>query len=229
MLNANTCTAKDLTDGVAIQLDWTAMTSSLLAGFGIGVALAGAPGPVQAVIVAESARDTRRGLAAVAGASLSFGTLLVALALGLSAVAVSGPLLRLLQVAGGAFLLWLALDGLRSAGPVNDGSEPRGRSVPPPVRGSLAVLLNPGAWLFLGAVASPLIGASAQAGGTPAAVATALALMAGAACGDAVLALVAGFGLRRAGRGVGAFVQRALAVVLAALGAWLIVMGVLQW
>jgi hypothetical protein len=51
--------------------------------------------------------------------------------------------------------------------------------------------------------------------------------MAGAAAGDAALALVAGLGLRRAGRRTGALVQRTLAVVLAALGAWLILMGVL--
>jgi threonine/homoserine/homoserine lactone efflux protein len=202
-------------------------TTGLIAGLGIGVALAGAPGPVQAVILAESARGgVRRGLGAVAGASLSFGSLLVGLALGLSALAVTGPALRLLQVIGGAFLVWLAIDGLRSA-PNARGVEPRRRSLPPAARGSLAVLLNPGAWLFLGAVASPLIGASAQAGGTPAAVVSALALMAGAAAGDAALALVAGLGLRRAGRRTGALVQRTLAVVLAALGAWLILMGVL--
>ena len=202
-------------------------TTGLIAGLGIGVALAGAPGPVQAVILAESARGgVRRGLGAVAGASLSFGSLLVGLALGLSALAVTGPALRLLQVIGGAFLVWLAIDGLRSAQNA-EGVEPMRRSLPPAARGSLAVLLNPGAWLFLGAVASPLIGASAQAGGTPAAVVAALALMAGAAAGDAVLALVAGLGLRRAGRRTGALVQRTLAVVLAALGAWLILMGVL--
>jgi threonine/homoserine/homoserine lactone efflux protein len=202
-------------------------TTGLIAGLGIGVALAGAPGPVQAVILAESARGgVRRGLGAVAGASLSFGSLLVGLALGLSALAVTGPALRLLQVIGGAFLVWLAIDGLRSA-QTAEGAEPRRRSLPPAARGSLAVLLNPGAWLFLGAVASPLIGASAQAGGTPAAVVAALALMAGAAAGDAVLALVAGLGFRHAGRRTGALVQRTLAVVLAALGAWLILMGVL--
>ena len=209
------------------MIDSGETTAGLVAGLGIGVALAGAPGPVQAVILSESARGgVRHGLGAVAGASLSFGTLLVGLALGLSALAVTGPALRVLQVIGGAFLVWLAVDGLRS-GPSADGSEPRRLSLPPAARGSLAVLLNPGAWLFLGAVASPLIGASAQAGGTPAAVVAALALMAGAAAGDAALALIAGLGLRRAGSRTGAIVRRTLAAVLAVLGAWLILMGVL--
>jgi threonine/homoserine/homoserine lactone efflux protein len=210
------------------MIDSGETTTGLVAGFGIGVALAGAPGPVQAVILAESARGgVRRGLRAVAGASLSFGTLLVGLALGLSALAVTGPALRVLQVIGGAFLVWLAFDGLRS-GPDAGGTEPQRRSLPPAARGSLAVLLNPGAWLFLGAVASPLIGTSAQAGGTPAAVVAALALMAGAAAGDAALALVAGLGLRRVSSRTGALVQRTLAAVLAGLGAWLILMGVLS-
>ena len=211
------------------DLDLGSLTSGLLAGLGIGVALAGAPGPVQAVILAEAARGgPGRGLRAVAGASLSFGTLLVALALGLSFLAVGGTALRVLQVIGGGFLVWMAIDGLRSA-PAASGPEPERRSLPPAVRGSLAVLLNPGAWLFLGAVASPLFGASAEQGGTPAALVAALALMAGAASGDAVLAIVAGYGLARAGQGTAVVIQRLLAVVLAALGAWLIVMGVLAW
>jgi threonine/homoserine/homoserine lactone efflux protein len=92
---------------------------------------------------------------------------------------------------------------------------------------ALAVLLNPGAWLFLGAVASPLFSASAERGGTPAALVAALALMAGAAAGDTVLAVVAGIGLGRAGERVTRQVRRGLALILAALGAGLVLAGVL--
>lgn len=210
-------------------MDFILPTTSVLAGLGIGVALAGAPGPVQAVILAEAARGgPRRGIQAVAGASLSFGTLLVALALGLSALALSGTPLRVLQVVGGAFLLWLAIDGFRSAAASTPSDRGRG-SLPPAVRGSLAVLLNPGAWIFLGAVASPLFSSSAQEGGTPAALLAAIALMAGTAVGDTVLAIVGGIGLRRAGGSTGSWVQRALAVILAILGGWLLVSGLLGW
>jgi len=207
-------------------MDLSLSTTSALAALGIGIALAGAPGPVQAVILAEAARGgPRRGIQAVVGASLSFGTLLVALALGLSALALAGTGLRFLQVVGGAFLVWLAIDGFRSA----SGSTPddnAGGSLPPAIRGSLAVLLNPGAWIFLGAVASPLFSSSAQEGGTPAALLSAIALMAGAALGDTALAIVGGIGLRRAGVSARRWIQRALAVILAALGGWLVVSGV---
>lgn len=203
------------------------MTAGVLAGLGIGIALAGAPGPVQAVILAEAARGgPSRGLQAVAGASLTFGTLLVALALGLSALAVEGPILEGLQIVGGAFLIWLAVDGLRAGGSASASSERR--SLPPAARGSLAVLLNPGAWLFLGAVASPLFSWSAAGGGgTTAALLAAVALMAGAAAGDAVLAVIGGIGLRRAPARVGEVVQRGLAMVLGLLGAWLLLTGTL--
>lgn len=208
-------------------MEFSFSTTSALAGLGIGVALAGAPGPVQAVIFAEAARGgPRRGIQAVAGASLSFGTLLIALALGLSALALSGTGLRVLQVVGGAFLVWLAIDGFRSASRTAPSDSGRG-SLPPAVRGSLAVLLNPGAWIFLGAVASPLFSSSAQEGGTPAALLAAIALMAGAALGDTALAIVGGIGLRRAGVSAGRWIQRALAVILAVLGGWLLVTGVL--
>jgi threonine/homoserine/homoserine lactone efflux protein len=205
------------------------MTAGLLAGLGIGIALAGAPGPVQAVILAEAARGgPSRGLRAVAGASLTFGTLLVALALGLSALAVEGAFLDGLQIVGGAFLIWLAVDGLRAGAPAS--TSPERRSLPPAARGSLAVLLNPGAWLFLGAVASPLFSwSAASGGGTVAALVAAFALMAGAAAGDTVLAVVGGIGMRRAPARVGDLVQRGLAVVLGLLGAWLLVSGALEY
>src|SRR5215467_1099050 len=85
--------------------------SPVLAGLGVGVALASAPGPVQAVLLAESVRGgVTRGLRALAGASLTFGLLLVGGALGLSAAAPRGVALSVLQVIGGGFLLWLSVD-----------------------------------------------------------------------------------------------------------------------
>ena len=200
--------------------------TSILAALGIGIALASAPGPVQAVILAEAARGgPGRALRVVAGAAVTFGTLLVALALGLSIVALGGLALQVLQVLGGALLVWLAYDGLRAAGRRASTAERRG--LPVMARGSLAVLLNPGAWLFLGAVAAPLVGAAAREGGTGASILTALALEAGTATGDLALALVAGIGLRRAGSRMVTWVQRGLALLLGCLGLWLIASGVL--
>jgi threonine/homoserine/homoserine lactone efflux protein len=202
------------------------IVTSTAAALGMGFALASAPGPVQAVILNETARGgAGRGLRVTAGAALTFGTLLVVVALGVAAVAVGGPLLRVLQVLGGCLLVWLAIDGWRAAGRVG-GADDRG-GLPPMARGSLAVLLNPGAWLFLAAIATPLLATAALNGGRAAAVLTAIALEAGTATGDALLALLAGAGLRRLGQERLRLAQRGLAVVLAILGAWLVVLGLL--
>src|SRR5918992_357616 len=157
----------------------TAVTlSPVLAGLGLGLALAGAPGPVQAVLLAESVRGGMpRGFRAMAGASVTFGLLLVALALGLSVAPPGGPALRVLKVAGGALLLWLALDGFRSGGAGRASSDHW--ALPPAARGALAVLLNPGGWLFLGAVASPLFASASRLGGTGSALVVAGALVTG--------------------------------------------------
>jgi len=89
--------------------------SPVMAGLGVGIALASAPGPVQAVLLAESARGgITRGFRALAGANLTFGLLLACLAFGLSLAAPRGPVLAALRVAGGAFLLWLSAEGFRS-------------------------------------------------------------------------------------------------------------------
>jgi threonine/homoserine/homoserine lactone efflux protein len=200
--------------------------SHILAGLGVGLALASAPGPVQAVLVAEALRGgVPRGLRALTGANLTFGTLLVGLALGLAVAPPDGPVLRMLKVAGGAFLLWLAIDGFRSRHEVGRDTGPR-RELPPAARGVLAVLLNPGAWLFLGAVASPLFASAHQAGGTRTAVPAALAVMVGTGVGDVGVVVLSGLGLRRAGDRAVEWTQRALGGLLAGLGLWLLVSGI---
>jgi threonine/homoserine/homoserine lactone efflux protein len=205
----------------------TAVLSSVGAGLALGLALAGAPGPVQAVLLAESVRGgVARGFRAMVGANLTFALLMAGLALGVSVVVPAGLVLRVLMVAGGVFLLWLAVDGLRSADEVDPADEGR-RSLPPAARGALAVVLNPGAWLFLGAVASPLFASAAVAGGRGGSLLTAAALAVGLAIGDGAVVLVGGLGVRRAGERVGVWVRRGLALLLAALGVWLLLRGVL--
>jgi threonine/homoserine/homoserine lactone efflux protein len=199
-------------------------TSAVLAALGIGVALAAAPGPVQAVVLAEAVRGgLGRGLQAVAGVHATFGLLLVALAMGVSIARPHGVVLCALEMAGGALLVWLAFDGVRS--------EPQGgtgefrRRLHPAVRGSLSIVLNPGGWLFLGAVASPLLATASQRGGTGGAVLTALALVIGAALGDVALAFAGGWGLRRMKGGVSRTIRLGLALILGGFGVWLILRG----
>ncbi|MEX2459267.1 MAG: LysE family transporter [Actinomycetota bacterium] len=200
--------------------------ASLVGALGLGLALASAPGPVQAVLLSESVRGgIAPGLRAMAGASAAFGTLLVSLALGLSVAAPSGAMLRVLQVAGGALLLWFAVDGFRSARDADrrmleEASASGGsrRRLPPAARGALAIVLNPPAWIFLGAVAAPLLASVAELGGTSGAILAAFALLVGAAAGDALVVLLGGLGLRRAGPRTGRWVRWALAALLAAFG-----------
>lgn len=196
----------------------------ILTALGMGLALAGAPGPVQAVLLAEAVRGVGRGLRALAGASLTFGSMLMALALGLSVATPEGLLLRLLRISGGALLLWLATDAIRSPWDASAPNESK-PGLPPMARGSLAVALNPGAWLFLGAVASPLLASATRVGGTANGFLAALGLMAGAALGDLAVVALGSEGLRRAKPRVGRWIGRILALTLASLGIWLVVTG----
>jgi len=201
--------------------------SPALTALGIGVALAGAPGPVQAVLLAESARGgVPRGLRALAGVHGTFGLLMVCLALGLSVATPSGLVLRGLKVAGGALLVLLAIDGVRSGGH-QPRAEDSKRTIAPEIRGILSIVLNPGGWLFLGAVASPLLATATRRGGTASALLVVLALIGGAAAGDGAVVLLGGLGLRKAGERVAAAVRLALAMLLAGLGVWLLISGLL--
>jgi threonine/homoserine/homoserine lactone efflux protein len=200
--------------------------SPILVGLSLGIALASAPGPVQAVLLGEAVRGgVARGFRALAGANLTFGFLLMCLALGLSLAPPSGPLLRILKIGGGVLLLWFAAEGLRSAQQTGGAPEER-RGLPPAARGALAVILNPGGWLFLGAVASPLFAEATHQGGTANSLLAVAALMTGLAIGDGAVVFL-GVGVRRTGERVGLWVRRILGFVLAALGLWLLMDGVI--
>ena len=196
---------------------------------GIGIALAAAPGPVQAILLAESIRGgIARGLEALAGVYFTFGLLLVALALELSVTPPTGVALRALKMAGGIFLVWLAIDGVRTKGQSDRAARAGGRrAMAPAVRGALAILLNPGGWLFLGVVASPLLATAAQGGGTASALLVALALVVGAALGDFALVMLGGISLSRTSERVARSIRLLLAVILAGLGLWLVMSGAL--
>jgi threonine/homoserine/homoserine lactone efflux protein len=88
------------------------------------------------------------------------------------------------------------------------------------------VLINPGAWLFLGTAATSLFAAATQSGGRGAALLAAAALVLGLAIGDGAVVLLGGVGLRRASERVAVWTRRVLALVLAGLGVWLLIQGV---
>ncbi|MGH2709618.1 MAG: LysE family translocator [Actinomycetota bacterium] len=203
-------------------------TAPVVAGLSLGIALASAPGPVQAVLLGEAIRGgVRRGLRAQTGAVATFGLMLLALALGLSVATPTDTVLRVLKIVGGALLLWLSWDGFRSRNEPLEASTER-RQLSPVARGSLAIILNPGAWLFLAAVASPLIATATETGGRTSALLAAGALLLGAALGDLAVVLLGGMGIRRTSERVRGWVSTWLSVVLAGLGVWLVVQGVIQ-
>jgi threonine/homoserine/homoserine lactone efflux protein len=162
----------------------------------------------------------------MAGASLTFGVMLAAGVLGLSLVAPRGVVFRVLELAGGAFLVLVAADGFRNAHETPGAAAAR-PGLPPALRGTFAVLLNPGAWLFLATSATSLLAAAAREGGRLAALECALALLAGAASGDAALVLLGATSLRRGGAVTRTWVRRTLAVLLAAVGGWMVLEGLL--
>jgi threonine/homoserine/homoserine lactone efflux protein len=101
-------------------------------------------------------------------------------------------------------------------------------ALPPAALGALAVVLNPGAWLFLAAVASPLFASADQRGGTGSALVVAVVVMAGLATGDGAVVLLGGIAVRRAGDRARQWVRWALAALLAGFGGWLLVTGVIS-
>jgi threonine/homoserine/homoserine lactone efflux protein len=201
---------------------------SALAAFGVGAALGAFPGPVQVLLVSESSRGgLRRGLRVMLGANGTFAVFLLLLAAGLTAIEPSTTFLRVIRVAGGAFLVYLGIDGIRGAlRPPGDEEKAPGRRLHPTTRGVLAVVLNPGGYLFLATTASAILADAAEAGGRPQALLTALAMLAGVSVVDAATVLL-GTGSRRAfGDRVLRWLALALAVVLVGLGVVYVVAGV---
>jgi homoserine/homoserine lactone efflux protein len=194
--------------------------------FGLGATLGLLPGPVQFILLTEATRGGfRRGFAAMAGANGTFGLLLFSLAAGLALLAPGAGVLRALKLAGGVFLLYLAYDAFAawrrgSAGDA-DGSTAR----TPFLRGVFAVLLNPGAWVFLATTASALFASAVETGGRSLAMGLALAMLAGVSFVDGSMVLLGG-GVRRFELRVARWLTPVLAAGLAVFGVLLIVQGV---
>lgn len=195
-----------------------------LAAFGLGVALGTSPGPVQLLLFSEASRGgIGRGLRVMAGANATFGLMLLGLAAGLSQLAPGERFLRSVQVVGGGFLVFLAVDALReNRRPRVRGDAPSGPH--PAVRGVVTVLLNPGVYVFLATSGAAVIGSATRAGGRPTAVATALALLVGVSIMDSAMVLL-GAGAHRVSERALRILGDVLALGLGALGIWLALQG----
>lgn len=203
--------------------------SILLSAFALGLVLATSPGPVQAVLLAESLRGgRRRGFAAMAGANVTFAILLLALAGGLALVAPTGSVARLVRLVGGVFLLLLALDTWHGARKkVRPEQEPAAArsGLPPGPRGVLAVILNPGAWIFLATTAAAVLTEALHQGGRGFALLTAAVMVAGIAVIDGAFVFLASVGQSWLGAVGSARVSYVLAAALGVFGVVFIVLG----
>lgn len=111
------------------------------------------PGPTVTVIIANSLKHgTRAGLLNVLGTQIGLFTMMLVLALGLSAVvSVMGSLFEVLRILGAAYLIWLGVKLWRSNGQLASeerAARPGGSFV---LQGLIVVWSNPKALLFFGA------------------------------------------------------------------------------
>lgn len=193
-------------------------------GTALGFSAAASPGPFQAFLLAQTVRNGALRSLPLALAPLASDGPIIALML-LLLTRAPAQLLRGLQLAGGAFLLWLALGLLRSLRRAAPGRPPEPE---PPRRAFLrAVAMNalaPGPWIFWSLVSGPILVRSwkaAPAGG--------LAFLAGfylLLCGgNAALVLLFGTAHR-----LGPAASRALAglsaLALLGLGLWQLGQGI---
>ena len=122
------------------------MLTALVSGFLLGLPCGLAPGPLLTLVLTQSLRHGWREGCKVALAPLVTDAPIILLALVLaSRVAEYQKALGTLSIAGGLFVLYLAVDTIRPARAVTEVSESRPKSL---FKGVLANLLNPNPWLF---------------------------------------------------------------------------------
>jgi threonine/homoserine/homoserine lactone efflux protein len=199
-----------------------------LAAFAFGFALGAAPGPVQLLILTQTARrGLRGGLLVMLGANLTLLAILVALAVGLSAAQPSATALRVLRIAGGIVLVGIAANELRTLVAGDDRTdETPDRRWDPTVIGIVAVLLNPGAWLFFATTASSVLATVAARDDRTAAVVTAVLIAVGVSASDLLFSVLGSGGRRLVGDTWLVRIRGLLAVALAALGVLFVWQGV---
>jgi threonine/homoserine/homoserine lactone efflux protein len=194
------------------------------AAFALGFALGAAPGPVQLLILSETAkRGLEGGLRVMLGANLTLLGILVILALGFASLEPGPGVIRTLQAVGGSFLVWIGLVELRSArdearSTVDAPSQGAVARLGPTTKGVAAVLLNPGAWVFFATTASALMANATVEGGTGAALAAAVAMAVGVSCSDLTFTILGSGGRRLFGERGLRWIRMGLAALLVAIG-----------
>ncbi|HEY6566554.1 MAG TPA: LysE family transporter, partial [Actinomycetota bacterium] len=103
----------------------SAWSDHVVPAFLLGAALGAAPGPVQLLILSETAKGgLARGFRVMLGANGMLLAVMLVLALGFSTVEPSQAVIDVLRVVGGLFLVWLAVTELRGLLANTRGTEP---------------------------------------------------------------------------------------------------------
>jgi threonine/homoserine/homoserine lactone efflux protein len=205
-------------------------STHVAAAFALGFALGAAPGPVQLLILTETAkRGFLGGVRVMLGANGTLFMVMVALAFGFSSLAPGEGLLRGLRVVGGGFLFYLAVDELRRV--QREASDPEAAraempgTMGPATRGVVSVLLNPGAWIFFATTASAVIADATADAGRDAALAAAFFMTIGVSLSDFTFTLLGSGGRTLVGDHGLRWIRAALSIGLAAIGVTFVVQG----
>jgi threonine/homoserine/homoserine lactone efflux protein len=208
----------------------SAWSDHVVPAFLLGAALGAAPGPVQLLILSETAKGgLRRGFRVMVGANGMLLVVMIVLALGFSTVEPSQTVVDALRVLGGVFLIWLAVSELRGLWTHTRGGEPpsrgAGAGLGPTARGVVLVLVNPGAWIFFATTASAVMAEATADGGRDVAFAAAIAMTLGVSLTDFGSSLI-GTGSRAllGERGL-TWIRTGLAVLLLAIGVGFVLQG----
>lgn len=195
----------------------------------LGAALAATPGPVQLVILNETARHgLARGLRVMLGANGVLFAVLATLALGFSTVEPSTELVRALRVVGGLFLVWIAVTELRSLRRSVRGvgaTETARERFGPTTRGVILVIVNPAAWVFFATTGAAVMAEAGAEGGRETALLAAFAMTLGVSLTDLGSALVGTGSRALVGERTLTWVRAGLSGLLLAIGLMFVVQG----
>jgi threonine/homoserine/homoserine lactone efflux protein len=195
-----------------------------LEGAWLGLSAAAAPGPLQAYLLAQSARNGAGRTLPVVCVPLVTDPPLIAIVLAVLAQVPAG-FLRALGIAGGVIVLWLGIGALRAAR--RPPGAPAGGRAPPKgfVRAMFLNFTNPNAWLWWSGAAGPIL-----VGAWRASALDAGAFLAGfyvlLLCGNSAVVLLAAR-IARAGPAVARALGLLSGSALVAFGAWQLAKGLL--
>jgi threonine/homoserine/homoserine lactone efflux protein len=208
----------------------SAWSDHVVPAFALGAALGAAPGPVQLLILNETARyGIGRGFRVMVGANGTLFVVLATLALGFSTLEPSPALVRGLRVVGGAFLVYLALTELRTLHRESSGTvvvQAAPARLGPTARGVALVIVNPGAWIFFATTAASVMAEASADGGREAALLAAVAMTLGVSLTDFGSALVGTGSRALLGERALTRVRAGLAVLLLAIGVAFVLQGI---